>query len=88
MPRRKGRGGFLWLTSSPPYENAPTANFPESRRYRDRRVAWPFCGKRSDISVFRKKSPLIKAEPIEDIRYIVERWGELLRPHQGTEGRR
>jgi hypothetical protein len=25
-----------------------------------------------------------KAEPIEDIRRIVERWGELLKPRQGA----
>jgi hypothetical protein len=28
-----------------------------------------------------------KAEPIEDIRRIVERWGELLKPHQDASGR-
>ena len=27
-----------------------------------------------------------KAEPIEDIRRIVERWGELLKPHQDANG--
>src|SRR5687767_10250708 len=27
-----------------------------------------------------------KAEPIEDIRRIVERWGELLKPHQDASG--
>jgi hypothetical protein len=27
-----------------------------------------------------------KAEPIEDIRRIAERWGELLKPHQDTSG--
>jgi hypothetical protein len=27
-----------------------------------------------------------KAEPIEDIRRIVERWGELLKPHQDATG--
>lgn len=28
-----------------------------------------------------------KAEPIEDIRRIVEHWGELLKPHQGPDGK-
>ena len=27
-----------------------------------------------------------KAKPIEDIRRIVERWGELLKPHQDVSG--
>jgi hypothetical protein len=27
-----------------------------------------------------------KVEPIEDIRHIVERWGELLKPHQDVSG--
>jgi hypothetical protein len=27
-----------------------------------------------------------KSEPIEDIRRIVERWGELLKPHQDANG--
>jgi hypothetical protein len=27
-----------------------------------------------------------KAEPIEDIRRIVERWGKLLQPHQDANG--
>jgi hypothetical protein len=28
-----------------------------------------------------------KAEPIEDIRRIVERWGEKLKPHQNPDGK-
>jgi hypothetical protein len=40
-------------------------------------------------SVTKSKHEIVtesKAESIEDIRCIVERWGELLKPHQNHQG--